>query len=260
MSTVLARQQQALLDALLDWPALNATKMLADHAMDTRGRGLKAYQSNAHALAQRALYAAYPVLARMLGEESFADLARAYWHAQPPQRGDVARWGEALAGFIADDPQLQEFPYLPDVVRCEWLLHRAAFSADALPDPGSLSLLVHGDAAELGMRLVPGTGWVNSAWPLAALLGAHVHQQPPMAAVAAMLREGVSQSVVVWRQGLQSLWREALPGETAFLAALSRGDSVLEAIGAATALDFGHWLAQAVESGLLVAVQPRNIA
>lgn len=256
MNTPLARQQQALLDALLDWPPHDATKKLAAYAIDMRGRGLKAYQSNAHALAQRALLAAYPVLAQMVGEESFADLARALWHAHPPRQGDVARWGQDLAAFISDDPQLREFAYLPDVARCEWLLHRAAFATDAQPDPTSLSLLVQGDVAALGMQLAPGTGWVESVWPLAALLGAHVHQQPSLEAAAAMLRDGVAQSVVVWRQGLQTAWREAMPGESAFLAALSRGGSVLDALGESGALDFGRWLAVAVDSGLLACVHP----
>ncbi|NBX20829.1 MAG: hypothetical protein EBR58_05375, partial [Betaproteobacteria bacterium] len=77
MST-LAQQQQALVAALFDWPAENAMKNIAARAMDPGARGLKAYQSNAHALAERALQAAYPVLTQLLGVESMGDLARAY--------------------------------------------------------------------------------------------------------------------------------------------------------------------------------------
>ena len=96
MST-LAVQQQALLDALLAWPAEDAIQKIATCVIDSRARGLKAYQSNGHALAERALRAAYPVVTQLLGDESFADLARALWHAQPPVRGDIACWGESLA-------------------------------------------------------------------------------------------------------------------------------------------------------------------
>ena len=74
MST-LARQQQILLDALLSWPAENAMKNIAACAIDTGSRGIKAYQTNCHMLAQRALQAAYPVVAQMVGDKNFADLA-----------------------------------------------------------------------------------------------------------------------------------------------------------------------------------------
>ena len=50
----LAVQQQALLDALLAWPADEAIQKIATCVIDLRARGLKAYQSNGHALAERA--------------------------------------------------------------------------------------------------------------------------------------------------------------------------------------------------------------
>ena len=64
--TNLAEQQQVLLHALLTWPADDATKTVAAYAIDPRARGLKAYQANGHLLAERALQAAYPVLAHFL--------------------------------------------------------------------------------------------------------------------------------------------------------------------------------------------------
>ena len=53
--TPLAQQQQALLQALFDWPAQDAMKNLAHYGMNTGARGLKCYQTNGHVLAQRAL-------------------------------------------------------------------------------------------------------------------------------------------------------------------------------------------------------------
>ncbi|MDT8990407.1 putative DNA-binding domain-containing protein [Curvibacter sp. APW13] len=251
----LARQQAALLQALLDWPAQDAMENLAVYAVDMRGRGLKAYQANAHALAQRALRAAYPVIAHMLGEDSFADLARALWHADPPRRGDVALWGQGLARFVLDDPQLAEHPYLADVARCEWVLHRAAFAADAQPQSATLELLTSQDPATLGMELVPGTACVCSAWPVASLLGAHLQGEPTLPHVAQLLHAGVAQDVVVWRQGLHSRWREALPGESVLLQALLDGRNVLAAAeAAAPTLDFSRWLPLAVETGMLLRV------
>ena len=101
MST-LATQQQALLEALLAWPADDAMQKIAAHAIDPRARGLKAYQANGHALAERALQAAYPVVAQLLGDESFADLARALWHAAAAGARRHRVLGRVAGGVGAD--------------------------------------------------------------------------------------------------------------------------------------------------------------
>ena len=137
----LADQQAALLDALFDWPAEVAIKKVAAGAIDPGSRGLKAYQANAHVLADRALQSAFPVMAQMVGDESFADLARALWHAHPPRLGDMAHWGEALPAFVAGSAQLAQHPFLADVARAEWALHQCATAADGEVDASSLALL-----------------------------------------------------------------------------------------------------------------------
>ena len=69
------------------------------------GRGLQAYRANAGALAERALAAAFPTLQQLLGDESFAALARHFWLASPPAHGDIATWGEGLsATFLLGQP------------------------------------------------------------------------------------------------------------------------------------------------------------
>jgi hypothetical protein len=93
-------------------------------------RGLQAYRANAGALAERALAAAYPDRAQLLGDESFAGMARAYWHHHAPVLGDVARWGAELPAFIAAAEQLAEEPYLADVARLDWAVHMAQSAAD----------------------------------------------------------------------------------------------------------------------------------
>lgn len=254
-TTQLARQQQMLLDALLAWPAKDAMKTIASHAMDAGARGLKAYQTNGHALAERALRHAYPVLAQLLGTESFADLARALWHAQPPTRGDVAHWGEGLAAFLAAEPQMQDEPYLGDVARAEWALHRCASASDATPDLASLARLQTEDPDGLTLALAPGCTVLGSAWPVAAILGAHTEGTPSLAEAGALLRAGQAQEVLIWRQGLRPRSRAAIRGERALLQALREGASLLQALQAAPDLDFGPWLPLAVQTGLVLGVR-----
>lgn len=254
MST-LADQQQALLEALFAWPPQEAAAQLQAHATGVGAhpqRGLRAYQANGHMLAERALLAVYAVLAQLLGPQSFADLARAFWHCHPPLRGDVAQWGEALAGFIANSVQLQDAPYLPDVARAEWALHRCATAANRDADLGTLVLLTTQDPQTLRLALAPGLTTLCSAWPLASLLLAHREGQPALADVAVQLQDRVAQDVVVWRAGLQPRLRQALPGEVALLSGLLSGLALEPALDAAPALDFSHWLPLAVQSGLVL--------
>lgn len=253
MST-LARQQQALVAALFDMPNQNAMKNIADYVVDARARGMKAYQSNGHALARRALAAGYPVLTRLLGEDSMAALACAYWHAHPPVCGDVAHWGAHLADFVAGSRHLQDTPYLPDVARLEWALHRMATLDDASPDLSTLARLGSEDPGALQLRLAPGTATFCSAWPLASMYAAHGENGPDFDEVGRLLRTGVAEDAVVWRQGFTPCVRAAMPGETVFLDALLAGRSVGVALDASPDLDISAWLTTAVQCGLLLAV------
>lgn len=253
--SALARQQQMLLDAMFAWPAENAMKKIAACTIDTNARGLKTYQSNGHALAERALQAAYPVLAQLVGAESFAQLARALWHAHPPVRGDIAQWGQALIGFLRTSVQLQDEPYLADVAAAEWALHVCASAANISADFSTLALLTTHAPEHLHFALAPGCAVVRSGWPIASILGAHLEQPPSFAEVGQQLRQGVAQDAVVWRCGLRPSVRLALPGEAALVTALLQGATVAQALDGAPDLDFGAWLPSAVHSGLVLSVK-----
>ena len=107
---------------------------------DPPSRGLAAYRTNAHANAQRALQAAYPVTEQLVSPENFAPLAHDFWHQHPPQRGDLAHWGHQLAAFLAASPQLADTPYLADVAQIEWALHTCAGAADCSQDTASFAV------------------------------------------------------------------------------------------------------------------------
>lgn len=255
MST-LAAQQQALLEALLAWPADDAMQKIATYSTDPRARGLKAYQANGRALAERALRAAYPVVVQLLGDESFADLARALWHAEPPVRGDIACWGETLAAWMQTSTQLQDEPYLPDVARAEWALHQCAGAPDRSADLATLALLTTQDPAQLRLVLAPGCAVVRSAWPIASILGAHLEASPSLEEAGVHLRAGLAQDAVVWRAGWRPRVRLALAGEPEALLGLLGGGSLAQALetqDGASALDFGQWLPMAVQTGLVLA-------
>lgn len=262
---ILAREQQALLHALLGecddgdlWPHLQLA-----HAPLAR-RGLQAYQANGLALAERALGAAYPVLAQLIGGESFAPLARHFWRRHPPSRGDMACWGDGLAAFLEASSQLADEPYLGDVARIEWALHQAAAAADTQPDPHSFALLSSADPAEVTLTLAAGVFLLASAYPVASIVNAHLLGEPALAQAAALLRAGAAEHALVWRQGFKPRACVITAAEYALLAALHAGRSLEAALGsalecestgasnAAAAFSFENWLGRAVQDGLVM--------
>ena len=252
MST-LAQQQQALLEAVLGRWDERALAGAVTQADGLRHRGLRAYRSNGQALAQRALSAAFPVVAQLLGDDSFAGLARAFWHACPPRRGDMAQWGGDLAEFIAADAQLRDEAYLAEVARLEWLLHGVATAADAAPQPDSFRLLLNIDPDRLALRLAPAAACLSSAWPVGSLILAHVGGGPTLEQAAHLMQQQVGETVLVWRQGYKPCLKPLPAAQAALMQSLLAGDSLGQALRqAGDSLDLTQWLQEAVGMGWLL--------
>jgi hypothetical protein len=226
-------------------------------------RGLQAYRANAGALAERALAAAYPTLQQLIGDESFAAMARAFWHRHAPERGDITTWGASLPAFVADAESLADEPYLADVARLEWAVHEAAHAADAGTPPAGLERLADTDPAQLRLLARPGTTLVASHHPIVSIWQAHrpvlAAEPERFAAVREAFAQGRAEPALVWRQG----WRvqvAALGGsEASFTAALLQGRTLAQALDglpASTAFDLTPWLVGALERGWLAGATP----
>lgn len=264
----LAQQQQALLQALFVRPgtadADTAEQQLwglLDAHHPQTARGLAAYRANGHALAERSLLAAYPVIAALIGGDNFALLARDLWHHHPPHCGDLAQWGDALPGFLQANAQLADVPYLGDVARAEWALHRAAGAPDAEPDLPSFARLGQEDPQGLALTLAPGTAVIASPYPVASLVTAHLVGEPSLDQAAQRLLDGQAERALVWRQGLRPRITGIAPAAATLVQALIDGADLPQALNAACAItdqaaafDFSAWLKAAVTDGLLIGV------
>lgn len=251
-----AQRQALLLRAL--WrqaPDAALTGWLRD-SPQRLARGLSAYRSNAAAIAARALAAAFPTVAQLVGSESFDALAAAFWHAEPPARGDLAEHGSRLPGFIAADAQLADVPWLADSARLDWAVHRAESSADVADPPEGLEQLASHDPDALRLLLQPGTALVDSRWPVATLWHAHRSTADDrFAAVREALAAGRAEAALVWRAGWRAQVSALSPPDAAFTAALIAGQSLAQALAAAGAdFVFEPWLLDALRHGRLAAV------
>ncbi|MFN7123272.1 MAG: putative DNA-binding domain-containing protein [Hydrogenophaga sp.] len=252
-------QQQSLLDALFARPGsplvTSAVLQLNRWIEPRASRGLMAYQANGHALAERCLPAAYPVVAQLIGQDSVHALARDLWHRHPPVDGDLAQWGDALPDFLSDNEQLTDVPYLADVARVEWALHRAAGAPDAETDLPSFARLSTEDPEGLTLWLAPGTTLITSAWPVVSLVTAHTESTPSLVEAGQRVRDRVSETAVVWRQGLRPCVAACPANALGVMCALLTGSALPDALGfAGPDFDFSNWLTQSVHSGLVIGV------
>lgn len=232
--------------------ALSRLVTASDTASPYQRRGMAAYRSHAALQGARTLAVAFPVIENILGNENFQGLARSLWRAHPPQHGDLGQWGEEMAAHIEslNDLVLAE-PYLADLARLEWALHRAERAADDAAEPASMALLLSEDPDSLGLRLAPGAGSCPSPWPVASLIEAYRRQLP---VPGTLLDKGEAETAIYWRKGWRGSVRQAKTGEERFLAALLRGETLAVALASAEDFDFGGWLTPAFQEGLLLRV------
>lgn len=215
--------------------------------------GLEAYRAHAAAAAERALAVAYPTLLALVGAEDFGRVARALWCDAPPQRGDLAQWGQDLPTFVEAQADLAEWPYLGDCARLDAAIVQCEGAADAVLDRDTLAWLAEHPAEALRLRLAPAVQLLASRWPVAALHAAHRHDgDAAVAAVREALATGQAESVVVgrtaWRADVTPVdapvfaWMQALQARRTLAEALQR---------AGQGFDFSAWLIQALQRGWL---------
>ena len=264
-------RQQALLSALraatlTGLPvAAVALRGRAPQPPADRHAGLQAYRANAQAIAERALAAAYPVLERLVGAETMATLARDLWRDHPPTRGDLAWFGAELAAHLAATTELADVPYLTDVARLEWAVHRAHAVADPRDGAPDLQALASEDPDALGMRFVDGSACIASPWPVLTIWRAHqvpADVEPDLGPAREALAAGQGEAAWVWRRGHRIDVAALTPAECAFNQDMLAGHALGPALASVSArhpeFSFEHWLLRALREGWLAGLHSLN--
>lgn len=243
MSAAEAHRQQALLAAIANRGS-DTTDLALGEDKARAAQGLSAYRVNATAIAERALSAAFPTVAAMIGAEDFEHLAPEFWHAHPPQRGDLGEWGDAFPAWLEAHAAFTQWPYLADAARLDLALHRNERAADAELDAASLGLLSDTEPARLRLLLMPGTTLIESRWPIAMIHAAHHGADGGFDTVREALARDIAETVLVARQGWKAVvHRIDDPATTRWTRSLLNGDKLEHALAAAgDNFDFGAWL------------------
>ncbi|MEP6874171.1 MAG: putative DNA-binding domain-containing protein [Burkholderiales bacterium] len=253
-----ALRQQGLLQAL-SGGAVGGLRERGERAE----RGLEAYRANAEAIAERALAAAFTTVQAMVGAYEFRQLARAFWQAQPPQRGDLGEWGDGFAAWLQAHPSMAPWPYLGDSARLDFALHCNERAADAVLDTSSLMLLESVDPSQLRIRLMPGTALLRSAWPVASIYRAHQLAGDDAERAFERVREamaaGQGEDALVARRGWRGVVETLGADDARWTESILAGANLAVAFEQAGAgFDFAAWLQTAIRHSWLKDVVAAN--
>jgi hypothetical protein len=188
------------------------------------------YRGNLLAAWQKALANAFPVVRALVGDEFFEALARVYGHAHPSASGDLNRFGEHFAAFVADFEHTRELPYLGDVAALEWIVHRAHYALDSIPiSRHQIARLLPHELLASRFGLNPACAWLDSGYPVAQIWLAH--QSGTDVALPESLERG-DIALVARPQWRVEVVRSSA-GEIAALEKLRDGETLATAIEAA---------------------------
>jgi hypothetical protein len=214
-------------------------------AADLRGGPprLGVYRHAYRARLAEALADNFEILARAMGDESFTALADAYITAHPSTHPSIRWFGHRLADFMAASVERSEdlvpHPAFVDLARMDWAL-RAAFDAADAPIVGREALAgwAPQDFAALRLAAHPSVQQVRLDWAIEAAWRAlrehdpHSGTEPELPAP-----EAQPHTLLVWRRGLETLWRSVEPAEAALLDALAAAESFGELCERAAAIE-----------------------
>lgn len=226
-----AALQQAFAAALSETDAADRLVGALQGDADTIRDRIAIYRGNVVAVRTRALRNAYPIIAALVGNAYFDALARAYIVSDPPSEADLNRYGHALPAFVAAFPHARSLPYLPDVARMEWSLHRAHFAADGETfTQDDLQDAITADPARIRPRLHPACDVLRSVWPIHRIWAVH---QPGHPAEDRVDLDAGGETALVERPAYRAGVRRIAVGESAFLAAALDGRALGECVAAA---------------------------
>jgi hypothetical protein len=197
--------------------------------------GLAVYRNNYRVGLIDTLAYAYPVLGQLVGEEFFRALAREYVKHHASHSGNLHRYGAAFGDFLDEFEHVRHLPYLADVARLEWQVHRSYYAANsAAPDLAVLTTMPPEHWGELRFGLADDVAVVASPWPIATLWLAH---QPDSGVALPSRLDNSAETALVTRTAGTVTVEHLDPAPASFLLALQQGGTLEAATDAALQQD-----------------------
>lgn len=222
--------QAAFRAAVLD-PGQPRPDGLTDGKGHPAGRRFDVYRNNVAVSLIEAMETAFPVIAKLLGQNNFRILAGAFLRQHPPSSPLMMFYGDTLPEYLAEFEPTSKIGYLPDIARLELALRESYHAADADPlDPRVLQEIAIDDLMCRRVALAPSVRLVRSRWPIHAIWRFNTESDAPKPAMA-------SEDVMIARPDLDPVPNLLPAGGGAFVSALLERRPLGEAIEIATADD-----------------------
>jgi hypothetical protein len=209
------------------------------------------YRNNVHASLIEALQANFPVLARLVGEDSFRALAREFLRTRLPVSAALHDYGSTLPDFLRDYAPAASLPWLADVAALECAWWQAYGAADA-PALSAIDLAAIDADALLARRarLHPAVRVLHFAHPAASIWLAHQVEGEP-----APVPDWCEEAALLTRPDAEVRLYRITPAQRHFVAALAAGET-LDRAGSRTfeshaGFDFGATLLMLAQAGAL---------
>lgn len=238
-------QQSDFTAAILD-PDAPVPPGLLDPEGRPAGKRFNVYRNNLAASLSEALETGFPVLARLLGADSFKTLSLIFSRAHPPTSRALSQYGAAMPAFLEGFQPLAAYPYLADIARLELAIRRAYHAADA--DPLNAAGMDPATLMELTPVLAPATQIIASPYPIHGIWRRNTQADAPKP-------KPVAETVMVTRPEFDPIphllpaggaaFAQALDGRTTIALALER------TIEAAPGIDLAPLLTLVLTSGAL---------
>jgi len=169
LMTSLHELQRDIRAALLGSDDTAAATLVAADGLAPEAR-LQIYRHHVFTTLTAALQAVFPVVCRLVDERFFGYAADQYIRVEPPSGPCLFEYGATFPEFLAAFPPCHELPYLGDVARLEWAMHRALHAPDAVPlGPDALRSVAPEAAGDLVFTLDASLSLLASGWPIDAI-------------------------------------------------------------------------------------------
>lgn len=238
----------ALTDAAVEPPSgLTTARGVSDAAR------FAVYRNNVVAGLGKALEQRFPVVRRLVGDEFFKGMARAFIDAHRPRTPLLAEYGDDLPGFVEAFAPAANVPYLADVARLEAAWTRAYHAADAAPlTVTSLAAIAPEALPDIRVQAHPSASLLNSSWPIGSIWAAHQCDE------VKPVRHSEAETVLIVRPDAD-VSVHILPAQDAgFAAALFSGQplgaAAERAANADAAFDFGTALVGLIGLGAFASI------
>jgi hypothetical protein len=132
---------------------------------------LSVYRNNVRSSLTAALETAFPSVQRLVGEEYFTQVARAFVRERPPRSPCLAVYGAEFPQFLQSAQGAEDYPYLADVARLDWLASRVAMHDPAAPlAPEELAhAATQSSPEDLVFDVQQTIAYLSSPYPIAAI-------------------------------------------------------------------------------------------